>query len=311
MAGSSVRDSAAVTIAVATFHRNAQLAALLPQLAVQAAQVTPAAEILIIDNDPAAGAADVVAGAQLARYVHEPLPGLAAVRNRALAECRTRLLVFIDDDETPEDGWLSELLAAWQRWDCAAVAGPVLSRFESEPAAWLRATGVFDRSRPKSGTMLQTRGAGNLLLDLDRVRAAALHFDERFALTGGEDTMFTRCLTHRGETLRWCDEAVAVETVPADRIQTGWVFRRAFRAGTITSRVELGLAGDGARTLIVRVSLAARALVRIALATGQLLAGFVRLQPGRRARASFEIVSCTGMLLGAAGIGSIGYGRRR
>lgn len=310
VAGSSARASAAVTIAVATFHRNAQLSALLPRLAAQAVTVTPDAEILIIDNDPAAGAADVVAASGLARYVHEPLPGLAAVRNRALAECRSRLLVFLDDDETPEDRWLAELVSAWQRWDCAAVAGPVLSRFQREPSKWLRATGVFDRSRPPSGTVLGSRGAGNLLLDLDRITSSRLRFDDRFGRTGGEDTMFTTSLTRHGETLRWCDEAVAVEMVPADRVQPSWVFQRAFRAGTITSRVELGLAGAGTRSLGLRGVLAARASLRIALAAGQLLVGFVLLQPDRRARASFEIVSCMGMLLGAAGVGSVGYGSR-
>ena len=84
-------------------------AEVLPALAEQAlAQDEPyAVGVLVVDNDPAAGARDAVesfaprsAGVSV-RYVHEPQPGISAARNRALAEAASRLLVFIDDDERP------------------------------------------------------------------------------------------------------------------------------------------------------------------------------------------------------------------
>ena len=104
-------------------------------------------EVLVIDNDAqgsgreAALAAAAEAGAAVRssaetpegpgvvglRYVVEERPGVAAVRNRALDETGGRdLLVFIDDDEEPEPGWLAALVELWASTGCQAVAGPVI-----------------------------------------------------------------------------------------------------------------------------------------------------------------------------------------
>ena len=93
-------------------------------------------EVLVIDNDAqgtgreAALAAAADAGVPVRssaegadepeavglRYVVEERPGVAAVRNRALDETGGRdLLVFIDDDEEPEPGWLAALVRSEER----------------------------------------------------------------------------------------------------------------------------------------------------------------------------------------------------
>src|SRR3954469_16278179 len=71
-----------VVVAVLTYRRTDRLAGLLPQLVQQAAAV--GAAVLVVDNDPEASARPVAAGSPV-RYVHEPRPGIAAARNRALA----------------------------------------------------------------------------------------------------------------------------------------------------------------------------------------------------------------------------------
>jgi len=283
----------AVVVAVLTYRRADRLARLLPQLGDQAASV--GADVLVIDNDPA-GSAREIAAAHPVRYVHEPRPGIAAARNRALAEAgRAAALVFIDDDELPGDEWLARLVAAWRRWSCAAVSGPVRAEFGPPPPAWVRASGAFDRRRRASGTVVDGAPTNNLLLDLRTVRDLDLRFDERFGLTGGEDTMFSHTLRQRGGEIRWCDDAEVIEPVAADRATRGWVLRRGYRAGTTWAAMELALAGG--RGLRPRLSLTGRALARIAVAAVRSLSP--RLE--HRARAQVEIVSCAGMLLGAYG----------
>ena len=128
------RDAAArtpaVLVAVLTYRRPDDLAAVLPLLAAEAAAATGsharAVEVLVVDNDPDAGARAQVAGLGIpgVRYVHEPRSGIAAARNRALDEAGSAdLLVFIDDDERPHDRWLEHLLATWQRTGAHGVAG--------------------------------------------------------------------------------------------------------------------------------------------------------------------------------------------
>jgi glycosyltransferase involved in cell wall biosynthesis len=282
-----------VVIAVLTYQRVDRLAQLLPLLLEQADGI--GADVLVVDNDPG-GSAGSAAAAHSVRYVHEPHPGIAAARNRALAEAgNAAALVFIDDDELPGDGWLAHLVGAWRQWSCAAVSGPVRAEFATPPPRWVQASGAFERRVRPSGSVQTGAPTNNLLLDLRRVRDLGLTFDDRFGLTGGEDTMFSHELVARGGEIRWCDEAEVIEPVAPERATRGWVLRRGFRAGTTWAAMELALAGPA--LLRARLSLSARAVGRIAV-------GVVRaLSPRRehRARAQVEIVSCAGMLLGAYG----------
>jgi glycosyltransferase involved in cell wall biosynthesis len=297
---------------VLTYRRNKWLPALLAELETQTQSVAPRAEILVIDNDPAGSAASVVTGwsERGVRYVHEPRPGISAARNRALLEAaEADLLVFIDDDELPSAGWLAHLIDAWRAWGCAAVVGPVPARLLGPVDPWVASSGMFDRPRHPSGTELLEGGTGNLLLDLRQVRASGLRFDERFGLTGGEDTLFTRELVRRGGQIRWCDEAEAVEYVPAERLTRDWVLSRNFRCGSSWSRVEMQMAETAARRGWWRVILTARAAANTGFAAVKLLLSLARGDMAGRARAVCTIASYAGLLVGAFGHGHEEYAR--
>lgn len=282
-----------VVVAVLTYRREERLARLLPLLIEQAAAVE--AGVLVIDNDPAGSARTTVAGLAV-DYVHEPRPGIAAARNRALATAAdAAALVFIDDDELPGPDWLARLVSAWREWSCAAVSGPVRAEFAAPPSRWVQASGAFERRRRPSGTPVDGAPTNNLLLDLRAIRRYGLAFDERFGLTGGEDTLFSHTLRRRGGEIRWCDDAEVIEPVAPDRAGRRWVLRRGFRAGTTWAAMELALAGD--RLVRTRLGLTGRALARIGAATVRLVSPRIE----HRARAQVEVVSCCGMLLGAYG----------
>ena len=231
-----------LVIAVLTFRRPEDIALALPRLAAQAGTILagpaqgpldepagPPATVLVIDNDPEASARPIVeqlAGTLrpgLVRYVHEPRPGIAAARNRALREAASSaLLVFIDDDEVPSAQWLAQLVDLQRSSGAAAVVGPVISEYEHAPEPWIEAGKFFHRRRLATGTPLGVAATNNLLLDLRQVRGLRLSFDERFGLSGGSDTLFTRQLVQRGGSMLWCDEAVVVDRVPSSRLTRGW-----------------------------------------------------------------------------------------
>ena len=306
------RTGTTTVVAVLTYRRTELLPALLDELVRQARTVVPPAQVVVVDNDPGASAAGVV-GAWAdhgVRHVHEPRPGISAARNRALTEAAAAdVLVFIDDDELPCPGWLQRLVGSWRTWGCAAVAGPVSARLLAPPSAWVAGTGVFDRRREPTGALLGGAGAGNLLLDVGQVRELGLTFDERLGLTGGEDTLFTHQLLHRGGELRWCDEAEAVESVPADRVTREWVLRRCFRSAGSWSRAEVSLAPGGSGRLRTRAGILAKAAVRLSLAAAALTAAAVRRDATARGAAVGTLASYAGLVVGALGFVPGEYGR--
>lgn len=296
--------SGGALVAVLTYRRTELLPPLLAELAAQAAAAALPTEVVVVDNDPDAGAAEVVRGwaARGVRYAHEPRPGISAARNRALAEAsEAAVLVFVDDDELPCPGWLDRLLASWRTWGCAAVAGPVSSHLLAPASAWVLGTGVFDRRRAATGALIRGAGAGNLLLDVRQVRALGLAFDERLGLTGGEDTLFTHQLVHRGGELRWCDDAEAVESVPADRVTRAWVLRRCFRSAGSWSRAEVSLAAGPAGRLRVRAGVLAKAAVRLSLVAVAYALATARRDDAAQGAAAGTLASYAGLAVGAVG----------
>jgi succinoglycan biosynthesis protein ExoM len=307
-----------LTIAVLTYRRPEDIAAVLPQLVEQAVSVTDSgltARILVIDNDPAGSAREYVtafanaAPAAPVVYVLEDVPGISAARNRALIEsASSSLLVFIDDDERPTEHWLELMLKTQREYSCAAVAGPVISEYSSTPSAWLTAGRFFDRRRMPTGSVLDVAATNNLLLDLERVRQLGLAFDLGSGLTGGEDTLFTREL-HTTSTLVWCDEAIVTDIVPPQRLTRQWVLQRAMSSGNSWSLTELKLTPPGLPTARARVVLTLKAFARMLGGAVRLVGGWVTRSLGHRARGTRTIMRGWGMLLGAWGYSHVEYKR--
>jgi len=244
-----------VVIAVPTFRRTEQLRELLPELLDQANSIDPPAQVVVADNDPDGSARAVVRDCpESVRYVHEPRPGLAAVRNRLLDESRDfDALAFIDDDEKPAAGWLAELVSAWRLYGCAAVSGPVRSVFDNQPEAWIATTAVFRRPQHASGTLRTGGASNNLLLDLRWLRQAELRFDPAYGESGGEDTKLMHSIVAAGGEIRWCDTAEVTELVPPERQTKQWVRQRLIRTSNSWARVEMDIAalqGQRARRML-------------------------------------------------------------
>jgi len=293
-----------LVVAMATFRRPDCLDRILPLLVEQVRDLGPRASALVVDNDPEGGAREQVESypAERVRYVHEPEPGIAAARNRALDEAKDAdLLVFIDDDETPSPQWLRTLLGTWVEHRCAAVAGPVEPVYEADIDDWIEATEVFTRRQRTTGTVLRGAATNNLLLDLRVLRRLGLRFDERFGITGGSDTMLTYRLTHEGEVIRWCDEATVCDIIPASRLSRDWILRRTTRTSNDWARVNLALADgpwDKART---RAVLAARGTYRFAAGFGRRTVGQATQRVDLQAVGSRDIASASGLVRGAFG----------
>jgi glycosyltransferase involved in cell wall biosynthesis len=302
-----------VLIAMLTYRRPDDLDAALPAILGHLDAARAEAQLLVVDNDPEASAMPLAARHDTApvRFVHEPTPGIAAARNRALDESGDAdLLVFIDDDERPEPGWLDHLVDTWSATRPAAVVGRVTSTFPVEPDPWIAAGGFFRRRRLPTGTPVDVAATNNLLLDLAQVRAAGVRFDIAFGASGGSDTLFTRQLHQRGGRLVWCDEAVVVDVVPMSRLNRDWVLRRALRTGNSWSRTSIALEPVAWRRLLRRLQLTAAGVARMGAGLARLGWGSLTRSLAHRANGARTLARGLGMTGGAWGYTYVEYRRK-
>jgi len=315
-----ITDGGAVTLTVAvlTYKRPRRLRAALDGVMSQVQEFGERpgvdANLLVIDNDPAASARAVAAefdSPQL-RYVVEPHAGISAARNRALHEVADRdLLVVIDDDEEPLPGWLESLVSTWRATGAAAVMGRVEFRRDLNPDPWIDAGGFFDRLRRPSGEEIPAAATGNLLLDLHQVRRYGVRFDERLGLTGGEDTLFTRQLVKAGGRIVFCDESIAVEDVPVDRLTRNWVLTRTRRVGITETLVAVYLAEHGVARLRARALGTLRGVTRLSAGLLRLTLGLLIRSQRHAAQGHRIIRRGQGMILGAVGVVHQEYARNQ
>ena len=96
-------------------------------------------------------------------------------------------------------------------------------------------------ARVPTGSVVQSGGIGNALLLRDRCFAAAVPFDPKLGLSGGEDALFLGRLRDQGRKCVWCAEAAVSEIISADRLEPAYLLRRAFRGGQTTAYVPSAL----------------------------------------------------------------------
>jgi succinoglycan biosynthesis protein ExoM len=258
---------ARVGICIATFRRRELLRQLLLGISKLTFDRMPAPDILVVvvDNDPAGSAADICDAVALpcpARYLVEPRRGIAQARNRAIREAENPdFLAFLDDDEVPTPLWLDELLWTRACFEGDVVCGPVLPRFAPGVPEWVKTGRFFSKHMYVTGHPLETCCTGNVLISR-KVIATVPAFDERFALTGGEDTHFFLRVRQAGFNIICSGGGVAYEDVPTSRASLRWLLRRAYQSGNSWVLCESSMD----RRISTR-------LVRIAKACGRILQG--------------------------------------
>jgi succinoglycan biosynthesis protein ExoM len=193
-------------------------------------------------------------------YRHAPARNISVARNACLDAAGADWLLFIDDDEVAEPGWLAAMAreAARGAWD--VVLGPVDAVYSDAAPEWMR-QGDFHSTRPvvRDGR-IDTGYSGNALIRMALVRRLGLRFDPTLGRTGGEDLDFFYRLRDGGGRIGFNADARALEAVPDSRANLRWLLARTFRAGQ----------SHGARLTCLKPRPVQR-LLQVGLAAGKLL----------------------------------------
>jgi succinoglycan biosynthesis protein ExoM len=194
--------------------------------------------VVVTDNDPEQSARSVcealssTSSVQL-KYCVESQPNIAMARNKALENAEGEFAAFIDDDEFPGGGWLSNLYKTCIERGVDGVLGPVEPYFEKEPPQWVKKGGFFDRPKYVTGHAINWEQArtGNVLFKRSILIPGEPPFRVQFD-TAGEDVDFFRRMMGKGCKFVWCNEAVVHELVPASRCNRSYLLRRALLRGS-------------------------------------------------------------------------------
>jgi succinoglycan biosynthesis protein ExoM len=225
-----------IAICIGTFLRARPLRELLVGISRLTFRQNPAPDIkiIVVDNDPLGSAQDTCQVADCCfplRYVIEPHRGIAHVRNRAVREAgAVDFLAFIDDDEIPSPEWLDESLWAHSEYKAEIVTGPVNPEFSKGTPEWIRKGRFFERPEFQTGSLLEKCSTNNVLVARE-VFDSVPGFDERFQLTGGEDSHFFLRARRAGFRIVWSQQAMVREPISPDRANLRWILHRGFQVG--------------------------------------------------------------------------------
>jgi glycosyltransferase involved in cell wall biosynthesis len=199
--------------------------------------------LLVVDNDRDMSGQSVVedcrqeSGVRIAYHV-EPERNIALARNKAVTNACGEFIAFIDDDEYPDEDWLSELHKTACEVSADAVLGPVISDFATAPPGWVVNCGLLERPTHRTGTIMawcDTR-TGNVLIR----RSVFAHNRNLFRaeFRHSEDLDLFKRLTEQGYMIVWCNEARVFEVQGTQRFKVGYFIKRALLRGNVSLRLQ-------------------------------------------------------------------------
>jgi hypothetical protein len=169
-------------------------------------------EILLVDNDPAAGTAPPPLPGN-ARVLPCGAPGSYAARNLGAASARGALIAFTDADCVPDPGWLEALTGAREARSGVLLAGPV--RMTAPARANAFAAYDLVRGIPQAAYVRRGYAAtANLAVPAAVFRALGGFDPRRFS---GGDAEFCRRAGTAGHAIRLVPDAVV-----SHPCRTGW-----------------------------------------------------------------------------------------
>jgi glycosyltransferase involved in cell wall biosynthesis len=213
-------------------------------------------EIVVIDNNSTDDTAAVVESFKSrapVSYLLEKRTGKNAALNKALQECRLKeLVVFTDDDVTPERDWLQQIVCvSTRRPDVAVFGGKVEVQWpgnrqpEWAEADWIQAFGYSRHDLGDVETFYKAPACpfGPNFWVRKEVFRAVPGFDEELGprpfrrLMGGETDFLVRLRSRGFEALYAPLSKVRHRIAPKD-CRVSALLRRAYRLGRVQARLH-------------------------------------------------------------------------
>lgn len=258
------------SVVVCTHNRGSLLSEAVPQLLAQQLPVGQY-EVLVIDNastdDTRERVGDLIDQyPERVRYVREGRLGLSPARNAGIRHANGQIIAFIDDDAVPEQGWLAELVSAFDNPVVACAGGPVIPVLQGDLPAWFSPQlrtyiSIFDKgSEPVPLTYNEYPRGVNIAFRktvFERVGLFSPSFGRKGrSLMSYEEIELCYRIERAGWTILYTPGASVRHTVHADRLSRDWFLRRFYWQGKSEAYFDLIHRGTGfiARKLLEHAS---------------------------------------------------------
>ena len=233
-----------VTVALCIHKRTRDLAEVFQALVDQ--RNPPGFEVLIVLNATPPAAAEtvrelLVPHALNVRIVDAPKIGLSHARNKAIDECQTRYLIFLDDDAVPASDWLAAMVGEAKAHGARILGGRTILRWDFPRPEWfeqrydkfLSCIDLGDETLPVTGGHVLV--GANILYDM-AVFASGLRFDVRLGRIGddllsNEELALNRELTRQGVISHYTGRGRVDHIVDPNRVTPEWLAERIFAQG--------------------------------------------------------------------------------
>jgi len=234
-----------LVIGIPTYKRPAMLAKLVRSIynCERNDRLIGSIDLLIVDNDKEASAKKIAEEIKLEcpvnfgfQYHNFTEKGLSKVRNEILSkasEMAPDYIVFVDDDEYVAPDWLNELVSTVVEHEAEIAQGPNIPVFEEETIPYLACW--QQHMDFEHHTEIKDFETNNAIVKMKFITDNNLVFDERFNVTGGEDSFFGIQAMKKGAKNIWSKKAIVYENIPAARTKLKWLFKRIYRGATTYS----------------------------------------------------------------------------
>lgn len=248
-----------VSIILCTWNRSKSLRAVLDDL--QTLTVPPGVEweVLIVDNNSsddtqAVCRTYVQMDPAKFRYFFEARQGKSFALNTGLENASGDIIAFTDDDVHFDKNWLSEIIKAFAKFDCAGFGGRIVAEWKSKKPAWYVTAGPYRHAAfgaitqfdhgdepfvlntaPFGANMVFHKSAvqknGFFRTDLGSTQSSA-----RIVLA--EDTEYCRRLMQANEKIFYLPSAVVYHPVEEYRLKKKYLEAWSFHRGQSFVRVD-------------------------------------------------------------------------
>lgn len=221
--------------------------------------------IVVVDNDIDFSAESIVVGiakvSQIEiKYIPLGLKNISLARNKAIEYCNGDYVAFLDDDEFACDKWLCNLYKQIKLANADVVHGAVKPYFICQPKNWVLKSRFFERLNFSHGcSNYHILATSNAMVKRSVIQD--LKFDEKYGISGGEDTAFFYYLKKKGYVFIWAQDALVYEHIPEERIKLMWMLKRDYRNGNIEMRIVADY-----ESIMCKMNLLFKSAVRVLIA---------------------------------------------